>query len=263
MRIVITGGAGYIGSTAVGAFLAAGHEVTVFDSLLYGGDALRAFSVFPTFTLVKGDIRDLVHLSRVLPTHDAVVHLAAVVGEPACSLNEDAAKSINLDGTANVLRVFEEAGLSRLIFLSTCSNYGVSDPGVLVDEEAPLRPLSLYARCKVESEQRVLNHRGRGCATVLRFGTICGVSPRMRFDLLVNDMARAAALGQSISVYSPDAWRPYLHVRDAAGALAAVLAAAPMQVDRKVYNVVGDNCTKRTLLELVTKYFPATEVILN
>src|SRR5262245_15436752 len=184
MRFLITGGAGYIGSMTVGSILAAGHQVTVFDILVYGGEALLGYTSNPNFRLVKGDIRDRHHLDQVIPGHDVVIHLASVVGEPACSLNEDIAQAINFTGAINVLEAAQTGGVRQMTFVSTCSNYGVSDPGTLVTEDAPLRPLSLYARSKVEAEQRLLGHTGSVTTTVLRFGTICGVAPRMRFDLL-------------------------------------------------------------------------------
>jgi len=260
MKVVVTGGAGYVGSVVSAHLLAAGWEVTVLDKLIYGGESLLGLLGNPRFRLITGDVRDPDSLRRALAGSTAVVHLAAVVGEAACAVDPESAWSINLDGTRQTLAVATELGLDRVIFVSTCSNYGISAPDLLADETFPLKPLSGYAESKVEAEKLVLENSSlaRGC--VLRFATICGLSPRMRFDLLVSDMARASALGEPIRIFAPDAWRPFLHVLDAARAIAHCLSVSFDGLGGNVFNVVGENYQKRGLVELVRRHYPGAPV---
>jgi nucleoside-diphosphate-sugar epimerase len=259
MKFLITGAAGYIGSIAVAHLLADGHDVAVFDRMVYGGESLLAHLTHPRCSVTVGDVRDTAGLVGAMEGADAVVHLAAIVGEPACSVDDEASWSINVDGSLSTLAAARQAGVARFLFVSTCSNYGLADPTVIADEQAPLRPLSRYAEAKVACEERILQAPGIA-ATVLRFGTICGVSPRMRFDLLVSEMARAAVRNELIELYTPDAWRPFLHVRDAARVIAAWSAAPSELIAGRVYNVVGENYQKRGLADLVRRHFPATRV---
>ncbi len=259
--VVVTGGAGYVGSVVVGHLLLAGASVIVVDTQAGGGEALLGFAGHPRFSLAVGDVRDPDVLRRTFGRARAVVHLAAVVGEPACQINAGVARAINLDGTLTALRCAEDAGLDRFVYVSTCSNYGVSSPDSLADEDAPLRPLGVYAQSKVAAEQAVLGHGGALPRVVMRFGTICGLSGRMRFDLLVNEMARAAVLGDEISVFAPDAWRPYLHIRDAARAVEWALG--PDVPLGRVFNVVGENVQKRGLIDLVRRHYPGASIALT
>jgi len=255
MNVVITGGAGYLGSVVTAHLLQAGHRVTVLDALTAGGESLLAFAPHPCFRLVASDVRDRSDVRRAISGADVVVHAAAAVGEPVCSTDAEAARSINVGGTSTVAAATEEAGVGRLVLISTCSNYGVSGPDAPADEDSPLRPLGVYANSKVEAERAALTGEARTSRLVLRLGTICGLSPRMRFDLLVNDMARRAALGERIDVFCPEAWRPSLHIRDAARAVEWALTASGSQGDR-VFNVVGENRRKKDLVELVRRHFP-------
>lgn len=252
----ITGGAGYVGSRVAAHLLAEGLDVTVFDKLIYGGTALLPFAGRPSFRFAKGDVRNSETLAGAMSGHDAVIHLAAIVGEDACDLDPEAAERTNRDAAIDALRLAEAAGIPRFLFFSTCSNYGLSDPNVLADEDSELRPLSLYARTKVDVERHLIGYRGVTATTVLRLGTICGLSARMRFDLLVSEMARAAALGRRIEIYKPAAWRPFLHIADAARAALHVLGEPAEKIAGRVFNVVGENYQKRGLMELVRKHFP-------
>jgi nucleoside-diphosphate-sugar epimerase len=263
MKIFITGGAGYIGSMVTAHLLAVGAEVVVFDRLVYGGESLLSFHGHPSFRLVAGDVRDREALLRAMQGADAVVHLAAIVGEAACAIDERAAWSVNYGGAETVLAAARECGVPRFVFVSTCSNYGISNPGEVADETYPLRPISEYARAKVAAEQHILSNSGDVCALGLRLGTICGLSPRMRFDLLVSEMARSAVLGDPIDVFAPEAWRPFLHIRDAARALSKCLEAPGELVRGKIFNVVGENCQKKHLAELVLKHYPAARIAIT
>ncbi len=260
MRALITGGAGYVGSRVAAHLLASGVEVTVFDDLVYGGQALLPFAGMPAFRFVKGDVTDKVSLAKAMPGHDAIIHLAALVGEAVCDLDPEATVKINRDASISALHLAEDAGIPRFLFFSTCSNYGVSDPNILADEDSELRPLTLYARTKVEVERYLLDQPHRIATTVLRLGTICGLSARMRFDLLVSEMARAAAVGQTIDIYKPAAWRPFLHIADAGRVALHVLQMDTARTEGRVFNVIGDNYQKQGLIDLVRKYYPAARI---
>ena len=263
MKIVVTGGAGYVGSVLTGHMLANDMEVVVFDNLVYGGESLLAFFHHPHFQFLKGDVRSRERVVEALTGADAVVHLAAIVGEPACSIDESTSWSVNYEGTATVLEAARECGLKRFVYISTCSNYGVSDAQELADENTALRPISHYARSKVEAEQYVLANAAKVGAVILRLATICGLSARMRFDLLVSEIARSAVLGEPIQIFAPEAWRPFLHIHDAARAIMCCLGSADGLVQGKVFNVVGENYQKRQLTELVLKHYPATNIVIT
>jgi nucleoside-diphosphate-sugar epimerase len=263
MHVLITGGAGYVGSRVTAHLLQSGRSVTVFDRLIYGGESLLPFHRHPRFSMVKGDVRNRGALISTLAGVDALVHLAAVVGEPACGMDPDQAWSTNVDGTKVALAAAVEAGTSRFVFVSTCSNYGVAKPGELATEESPLNPLSDYSRAKVACEQHILSSNHPACRTVLRFGTICGISGRMRFDLLVSELAKKCARGERIDIFAPDAWRPFLHIADAGRAIECILTASDKAVAGRVFNVVGENYQKRGLVELARGRFPQMEIAIT
>jgi nucleoside-diphosphate-sugar epimerase len=240
--------------------LMAGWSVVVVDALAGGGESLLGFASHPLFRLVQGDVRDPRVLQDACRDAAAVVHLAAVVGETACAEDEANAYAINLGGTTGVLETAATAGIGRFILISTCSNYGVSDREGLAHEDSPLNPLGIYARSKVDAERSILGVTKRISTTVLRLGTICGLSAAMRFDLLVNDMGRAAALGDSIQIFAPEAWRPFLHIRDAARAIECCLDAATSAIGGRVFNVVGENYQKKGLADLVRGHFPSASI---
>jgi nucleoside-diphosphate-sugar epimerase len=260
VKVLVTGGAGYIGSIVSAHLLAMGAELTVVDRLVYGGEGLLGAFGNPCFRFIPGDVRDPQLLRGALAGVSAVVHLAAVVGEAACAVDPEAAWSTNLEGTRTLLKTSVECGIERFVFISTCSNYGVAASDVLADETFPLKPLSSYAEAKVAAENLVLGIDDALCSSVLRFGTICGLSPRMRFDLLVSEMARAAALNQPIRIFAPEAWRPFLHVRDAAAAIAHVLSTPRELIRGKVFNIVGQNYQKRGLVEMALKHYPQSPI---
>jgi nucleoside-diphosphate-sugar epimerase len=262
-RILVTGGAGYVGSRVTAQLLERGYAVTAFDKLVYGGEALLPFNRRERFTLVKGDVRDRDAIAAALSGIDAVVHLAAVVGEPACAADTKQSWSINVDGTKSVLAAARAAQTERLIFVSTCSNYGVAEPGQLATEDSTLNPLSNYSCAKVECEKIVLAEASPPASAILRFATICGLSARMRFDLLVNEMAKSCARGKKIHIFSPAAWRPFLHIADATYAIEHILKSSPNLTARRVFNVVGENYQKRGLLELARRHFPQIEIAVN
>ena len=264
MRVLVTGGAGYLGSTLVPALLESGHEVRVLDALLHGGRSLLGVWAHPAFEFVRGDVRDGDDLRRAVAGVDAVVHLAAIVGDPACARQPDLARAVNRDASFELLGLAEKAGVSRFLFASTCSNYGkMKDPNAFVDETAELTPVSLYAETKVEVERALLGTKDGGMGrTALRFATIFGVSPRMRFDLTVNEFTLKMIVDRELSVFGEQFWRPYVHVRDAARGIQAVLEAPVARVDRMVFNVgsTTQNHTKKQLVEMIGREAPEAKV---
>ena len=263
MNLLVTGGAGYIGSSLVPLLLADGHRVRVFDSLLYGGESMLGVWLHPAFELIHGDIRDRDAVRAAVAGMDGVVHLAAIVGDPACARQPDQARAVNLDASISLVEECHRSNVSRLIFASTCSNYGrMSDPNGYVDETSELRPVSLYAETKVAIERMLLQNKGSFAPTLMRFATIFGVSPRMRFDLTVNEFTMEMITKNHLVVFGEQFWRPYVHVRDAGRAILTVLQTPTAQVAGCVFNV-GDseqNLQKQQLVEMIRPYAPQAVV---
>jgi nucleoside-diphosphate-sugar epimerase len=266
MKILVTGAAGYVGSTVVRKILSSGHDVVGYDNLSFGGEALLGVYAHPRFQFVKGDIRDEELLFSVLCDVDAVVHLAAIVGDPACAEDPKLATSVNLDGSIGVFNQSKSAGVQRFVFISTCSNYGkMSDEQEYVTEQSPLAPVSLYAELKVKAEQYILNKElamDDFSPTVLRFATAYGLSARPRFDLTVNEFTKELALGRTLLVFGEQFWRPYCHVEDLAAAIETVLLAPKKTVAYNVYNVgdTTENYQKGTIVHEVNKVVKDAQV---
>ena len=259
MRILVTGGAGYIGSTLVPRLLSAGHHVSVLDVLTHGGNSLLGVWSHPHFEFISGDLRDPQAVAKAVAGTDAVVHLAAIVGDPACARHPDIARATNLDASLALLEECKRSAVTRLIFASTCSNYGkMTDANQYVDESSELRPISLYAETKVAVEKAILDPARTGalCATALRFATIYGVAPRMRFDLTVNEFTMEMMTKKRLTVFGEQFWRPYVHVRDAARAIQMVLEQPVEKMRNAVFNVgdTEENFRKIDLVELIKPY---------
>jgi nucleoside-diphosphate-sugar epimerase len=257
-QVLVTGGAGYVGSIVVDELLERGYRVRVLDALLHGGvpSLLQSWGN-PGFEFVKGDIRDAKARTRALQGTSAVVHLAAIVGDPACARQPELAREVNLGATKALLRDAERVGVDRFVFASTCSNYGKMGNGDLAHEDVELRPISLYAETKVGAEREVLNRRGLA-ATCLRLATVYGTSPRMRFDLTVNEFTRDLAIQAKLVIFGEQFWRPYVHVRDVASAIARVLESPTTMVAGEVFNVgdTRENYRKLDLVEILRQRFP-------
>lgn len=245
MKVLVTGGAGYIGNYIVEELLDNGHDVRILDTFLFGSDALAPLRDDDRLHITEGDIRHIEDLSYAIEDRDAVIHMAGIVGDPACSVNEQATQAVNVEATKTLVEVCKLHNIERLIFASTCSVYGASELMEL-DEGSFLNPLSLYAESKIESED-IIFHQTHGeftdsniTATHLRLGTIFGWSRRMRFDLVVNLLTAKAVLENNIPVYGGDQYRPLVHVADAANAFVTVLEAPEKKIDHQIFNV-GDN----------------------
>jgi nucleoside-diphosphate-sugar epimerase len=265
MKVLVTGGAGYIGSVLVRKLLNAGHTVRVIDSLKFGGEALYDVMMHPQFEFIKGDIRNSEDVANALQGMEAVAHLAAIVGDPACKKFSDEARDTNWNGSVALFEAAEKAGVQRFVFASTCSNYGkMADADSFVTETSALKPVSLYAELKVQFENYLLNDRkdAKMCSTALRFSTVYGFSPRIRFDLTVNEFTRNAAIHGEQEIWGAQFWRPYCHVDDLARSVVLVLESDESKVRANVFNVgsTEENYNKGMIIEEVCKVVPNTRV---
>jgi nucleoside-diphosphate-sugar epimerase len=256
LRVTVTGGTGYVGALVVEELLDAGHEVRAFDVLLHGQSEVATALAERGAEVVAGDVRDADARARAVQGADAVVHLAAIVGDPACARDPELSHAVNVEGSSQIVREAARAGAQRLIFASTCSNYGrMADPTIPIDESGELSPVSLYAEQKVAIEKALLNGEHAPLdAVCLRFATVYGVAPRMRFDLTVNEFTRDLWSGRRLEVFGEQFWRPYVHVRDAGRAVALVIGAPRDAVAGEVYNVghSDENYRKLDLVEMIT-----------
>ena len=265
MKVLVTGGAGYIGSVLVRQLLSKGYQVRAYDSLKFGGDALYDVMLNPNFEFMMGDIRDEQKVNEALQGIDAIAHLAAIVGDPACKKYSDEAKETNWLGSVALFEAAEKAGVKRFVFASTCSNYGkMPDPDSFVTETSELRPVSLYAELKVQFEKYLLEERKDSniCSTALRFSTVYGFSPRIRFDLTVNEFTRNATIHGEQEIWGAQFWRPYCHVDDLARSVVLVLESPEEKVRANVYNVgtTEENYNKGMIIEEVCKVVPNVQV---
>lgn len=239
-NVLVIGGAGYIGSLLCRKLLDQGFNVRVLDKLVYGDDPISKLYDTPNFELIRGDFRNLDSVVDSMLEIDAVVHLGAIVGDPASALDPRSTTEINLLATQMIAEVAKGYGVQRMIFASTCSVYGASN-GIL-NEKSQLNPVSLYARTKIESENLLLGLSSQGFApTILRFATIHGLSFRPRFDLVVNLLSARAAVEKKIGIFGGSQWRPFIHVGDAADAIVRVIQAPLNSVRSEIFNVGSTN----------------------
>ena len=265
MKVLVTGGAGYIGSVLVRQLLNKGYQVRAFDSLKFGGDALYDVMLNPKFDFMKGDVRNAEEVEKALEGIDAIAHLAAIVGDPACKKYSEEANQTNWDGSVALFEAAEKAGVKRFVFASTCSNYGkMPDPDSFVVETSQLNPVSLYAELKVKFEKYIMEQRKDSsmCSTALRFSTVYGFSPRIRFDLTVNEFTRNATINGEQEIWGAQFWRPYCHVDDLARSVVLVLESPEEKVRANVFNVgtTEENYNKGMIIEEVCKVVPNVTV---
>jgi len=263
-KVLVTGGAGYIGSVLVRLLLNKGYKVRVLDNLKFGGDSLVELLNNENFEFVKGDIRNKKDVELAIKDIDVVAHLAAIVGDPACAKEPKLAKETNLEGSKLVYNIANENKVKKFIFASTCSNYGkMKDSSDYVDETSELRPVSLYAETKVEFENFLLSRDKNNFTkpTCLRFSTVYGLSPRIRFDLTVNEFTKELVLGRELIVFGEQFWRPYCHVVDLARSVISVIE-SDNRTDFNVYNVgdTSENYQKKMIIEEILKQLPNSKI---
>lgn len=262
--IMVTGGAGYVGSILLRRLLQNGYRVVCVDKLRFGGTSLVDIWGHPDFVFEKVDITDQNAMDEIFKRYqfDGIVHLAAIVGDPACKLEPDLARKTNLGASTYIIDRAIQAKVKRFVFASTCSNYGrMKNPDEYVDENSQLAPVSLYAELKVGFEKIILNQVQRNdtiCPTILRFSTVYGISPRMRFDLTVNEFSKDVALGKELHIFGEQFWRPYCHVQDFSKAILAVLEANEQVTAFNVFNVgdTSQNYTKKMLVDELLRQVP-------
>jgi nucleoside-diphosphate-sugar epimerase len=285
-RILVTGGAGYIGSLLTGVLLQRGYDVTVVDDLLFGGESLLAYFCQPTFHFLKGDIcdpdvlqqiklglRDVVHgashghqeQTTARSRYDAVVHLAAIVGFPACqAVGKEVAWRYNVDSVMRAFELAEDVGAGRFVFSSTYSNYGLTTDGKAVTEDSPLYPQSLYAETKIAAERYLVEAAATSrCAPlVFRFATLFGISPRTRFDLIVNQFVLEAMIHRELTIYQRGYSRSFVHVRDVVEGIVLALSAPTERIRGQIFNLGSDlgNFTKDEIVALVGKHVDGVRV---
>lgn len=249
--VLVTGGAGYVGSLLVPALLEAGHRVTVLDLYIYGEDVFGPAGTHPRLRQVKGDLRDPDAVAAALEGCDAVIHLACISNDPSFDLDPALGRSINHTCFLPLVRRAKAAGVERFIYASSSSVYGVQDvPDVT--EEVPLKPLTDYSRFKALCEAELLAERAPGfAALVVRPATVCGWAPRLRLDLTVNLLAAQAINNRRITVFGGVQKRPNIHIRDMVALYADVLGRPAGQIDGRIYNVGFENRTVMQIAELV------------
>jgi nucleoside-diphosphate-sugar epimerase len=267
-HVLITGGAGYIGSLLTAELLRAGCRVTVVDSLLFGGDSLLPYMHHPKFQFVKADVTEPRAIREAVkgdwPKPDAIVHLAAIVGFPACqAVGPQVAWKYNVEATKTVFGQAADLGVGRFVFASTYSNYGLAADGQPVDEESPLTPQSLYAETKIAAEQYLMQQKESPCAPLsFRFATLYGISPRTRFDLIVNQFVLEAFTRRELIIYQRGYSRSFVHVLDVVRGVKLGLDADESKIRGQVFNMGTErgNYSKDQIVALVLKRMPETTV---
>lgn len=263
MKVLVTGGAGYLGSVLTNKLLEKGYSVTVLDVAMFGAEGLLPHIGSKNFSFLKGDIRDKKLLQSLFKEKfDTVFHLAALVGEPACDNNSKLAEDINCKATLVLGKIAKENGVERFIFTSSSSNYGVSKPNELADENSELNPLTFYSKTKVEAEKLLLPlNDSEFAVSIVRLSMLFGLSPKMRFNVLINEFTRDAYFKKEVVVYKEDSWRPYTHTQDAADAFIAISESKKDLISGEVFNVGSENYRKKDLIELIQKSIKGVNVI--
>lgn len=267
-HVLVTGGAGYIGSILTSELLRQNYRVTVLDSLLFGGEGIVPFLSHPNFHFIKSDVtepravRDAVKKGWQTPT--ALVHLAGIVGFPACqAVGRQVAWKYNVEATKTVFGQAADLGVERFVFASTYSNYGLSEDGRAVTEESPLNPQSLYAETKIAGEEFLLSKTDSRCAPLIfRFATLYGVSPRTRFDLIVNQFVLEAFTKRELIIYQRGYSRSFVHIRDVVRGVIMGLEAGRDKIRGQVFNLGAENGnhSKNDIVNLILKRMPETVV---
>ncbi len=267
-HILITGGAGYIGSMLTGELLRKGYAVTVVDTLLFGGDSLISYGNDPNFRFIKSDVWEPRAIRNAIktdwPIPQTVIHLAAIVGFPACqAVGKQVAWRYNVEATQRVYEQCVDLGIMQFIFASSYSNYGEAKDGLPVTETSPLNPQSLYAETKITSENYLLEQSSSDCSPIIfRFATLYGTSPRTRFDLIVNQFVYEAYSKRDLLIYQRGYSRSFVHVYDVVQGILLGIEADKEKTQGQVFNLGFNqgNHTKDEVITLILKRLPETNV---
>jgi nucleoside-diphosphate-sugar epimerase len=262
LAVLVTGGAGYVGSVLVPKLLAAGHQVKVLDLYIFGDHVLDGVKHHPRLEQIKGDMRNRQILERCVPGCDAVIHLACISNDPSFELDPTLGKSINYDCFFDLVDVSRHSGVRRFIYASSSSVYGIKEEDD-VTEDLPVRPLTDYSKYKALCEDILLGARRPGFVTlILRPATICGYSPRLRLDLSVNILTNLAFNKRRITVFGGEQRRPNLHIEDMTNLYVQCLRYGDRQVDGKIFNAGYQNLRIREIAELVkVEVGPDVEIV--
>ena len=257
MNILVTGGAGYIGSTLIPMLLADGHKVIAVDNFMFKQTPLAECCINPNFQMIRGDVRDKKLMKDLVSKVDAIIPLACLVGAPLCAKEPEVSQAVNADAIKYLYDI--KSKQQMIIYPCTNSGYGIGQEGLHCDENSPLNPISQYGKVKVEAETYLLNG---GNAVCFRFATVFGMSPRMRLDLLVNDFTYRAINDRFLVLFEGHFKRNYLHIRDAAGAFVHTLKNYS-RMEGQTYNVglSTANISKAELCQVIQKYVPNVTVI--
>ena len=250
-NVLVTGGAGYVGSVLVPRLLELGHTVTVLDLYLFGHDVLDSVAGHPRLIQIQGDLRNPVVVEKALAGCDSVIHLACISNDPSFELNPDLGKSINYDAFRPLVKAAKRAGVTRFIYASSSSVYGVKDDAE-VTEDLSLEPLTAYSKYKAMCEDVLREEREPGFTTLtIRPATVCGYAPRQRLDVIVNILTNHAVNNRQIKVFGGDQLRPNIHIDDMVRLYEIVLTAPAEKIDGKIWNAGLDNASVRDLAEIV------------
>ena len=265
-NIIVTGGAGYIGSIVCKDLINDGYAVTCIDSFKFGNESLDEIQNHKNFNKINLDINNFSEVESVLSNkkYFAIIHLAAIVGDPACKIYSDEAKNTNLISSIKLYELAIKYDVQKFLFSSTCSNYGKMK-NKEVNEDSDLAPVSLYAELKVEFEKYILksiNKTKKLSPCILRFSTVYGSSPRMRFDLTVNEFTKDLYLGRELEVFGNNLWRPYCHVKDFSNVFLRMLKLEDSKIKFNIFNVgsSSENYTKQMLVNILLEKIPNAKI---
>lgn len=258
-NVLITGGAGYVGSIITRKLLDNGYNVRLLEKFTFGLDSIKDIINHPNLEIIIGNLLEKEDVDKSLDGElDSIIHLAAIVGDPACAVRADLAVETNFVGTMRLARQAKESGIRNFIFASTCSVYGSSESGILT-ETSELNPVSLYAETKIDAESGLLGLAGQEFKPImLRFGTLYGISPRMRFDLVINTLTKKLFMEGKCIIFGGDQWRPFVHVSDIANVLEKIMISLESKDLDNVYNVgsTKENYQMRDVGKLFEEHFP-------
>lgn len=252
MKILVTGGAGYLGSVLVPELLKQGHELTVVDSFMFKQNSLVDCCTYDTFSVIRGDCRDESLMARLVKKQDIIIPLAALVGVPLCSMDITATTTTNLEASKLLVRLCSRD--QWILYPTTNSGYGIGEKGKYCTEETPLKPISLYGQTKVDSEKLFLD---RGNSITFRLATVFGMSPRMRIDLLVNDFVYRAVTDRAVIIFEGHFKRNYIHIRDVARAfIYGIQNFEKMKNEPYNFGLDDANLSKIELCQAIQKHLP-------